>query len=267
MTTTAAQRHTAGIVGAIARAVLPWCLLFVIAKPLLSLRWPPPEWSGTSVRWLWFALGDVAFILPFLAFAVGVTLKDMLGYSRRAFRSGVILGIAMNALCYSLAAWAVPMVHHGHLVGMGTETADVRQFGPRTPMGISDNLRFAEANPPSEYTLEANSPERFPPNVLRWQLHLPIAVAVFGMINVFLGALSAELTVDLRRGRRRNALLALGLAIAVVFQGFQVVAAPIGPFIGSGELRSGILAAWLPLSAPLAGCPVLLYLIRRRRYG
>ncbi|MDE2783588.1 MAG: hypothetical protein OXK77_11580 [Gemmatimonadota bacterium] len=265
--TTSAQTYQPSMIGAITRAVLPWCLLFVIAKPLLSLRWPPPEWSGTLLQWSWFALGDGAFVLPFLAFAVGVTLKDLLGYSRRAFRSGLVIGIAMSALSYSLAAWAVPMVHHRHLVSMGAETADVRRFGPRTPTGILENLRFVQENPPSGYTLEASSPERFPPNVLGWQLHLPVAVAVFGLVNVFLGMLSAELTVDLRRGRRRNALLVLGLVIAVAFQGSQVVAAPIGHFIGSGGLRSGILAAWLPLSVPLAGCLLLPYFIRSRRYG
>lgn len=252
---------------AVVRAVLPWCLLFVAAKPLLGLRWLPPEWSGSFLRWLWFATSDIAFILPFLAFAGGVALKDTLGYSRRVIRAGLVFGIVVGTLCYSLGAWVAPVVDHLNLAGVAAKTADARSFGPRTPRGILDNLRFVEANPPDEYSLRLGNPERSPPNILRWELHLPLAIAVFGLVNVFLGVLSAELTIDLKRGRRRNALMAIGLAVAILFQGFQVVIAPIAPFTAAGTLRSGTLAAWLPLVGPLAGCVLLTYLVRSRRYG
>ena len=202
-----------------------------------------------------------------MAFAGGVTLKDTMGWSRRTVRNAVVLGLVTSSLCYSLAAWAVPVFHHRDLVARGVETEDTRQFGPRTPAGILRNLRFVEAYPPAEHSLRADTPELYPPNVLRWQLHLPLAVAAFGLANVFLGVISAELTVDLRRGRRRNALLAIGIAGAAAFLWLQLVTAPIEPFLGSGEFRSGILAAWLPLSVPIAECLVLMYFVRSRRFG
>ena len=88
----------------VARAVLPWLLLFVVAGPLASLRWPPFEWSGGLLRWLSFVLDDTAFVLPFLVFAGGVALRDTLGYSRQVIRAVVLVGVVASAGCYLLAA-------------------------------------------------------------------------------------------------------------------------------------------------------------------
>lgn len=251
---------------AVARAVLPWLLLFVVAGPLSSLRWPPFEWSGGFLRWLSFVLDDSAFVLPFLVFAGGVALRDTLGYSRQVIRVIVLVGIVASAMCYLLSAWAAPAVAHRVLVRLGPETETARQFGARTPVGVLRNLRFVEANPPDEYTLRVSSPHRFPPNLLLWQLHRPPAMAVFGFINVVLGVIAAQLTIDLKRGRRRNARFAIGLLGAIAFLAFERFVEPTQAFLQSGALRSGIVAAWAPLSFPLAEGLLLFHLVRGRRW-
>ena len=265
--TTATPQPKMKISGAVARAILPWCLLFAAAKPLLSLGWPPPEWSTVFLQWLWFAVDDTSFVLPFAAFAGGVALKSTLGYSRRAFRAAVAVGVVTSSVSYSLGAWVAPTIEHSDLARFGAATADVRKFGPRTPVGVLRNLRSVEANPPDEYSLQAGAPERIPPNILRWELYLPASLAVFGLINVLLGVLAAELTVDLKRGQRRNALLAMGILGGAAFHVLQLLGAPTEPFLQSGSLRSGIAAAWAPLLLPFVESLLLVYLIRDRRYG
>ena len=251
----------------VAKPMLLWWLALVAAKPLLSFRWPPFEWSGGLLRFLWTLIDDTGFVLPFLVFAGAVALRNTCGFSGRVLRATAILGIATSAVSYVLAAWVAPTIHDRELALSGPETTDVRRFGPRTPVGILKNLRYVEANPPGEYSLRVAEPERFPPNVLRWQLHLSATVALFAVINSLLGLLAADVTVDLRRGNRRNARLAIGLMAGIAFLGIERLTEPTGPFLLSGELRSGILAAWIPLLLPTAGCLLLVYLVRRRRYG
>ena len=261
------QRRNERISVSITRALLPWCLLFAVVKPLLSLRWPPFEWSGGWIRWLWIATDDIAFVLPFILFAAGVALKKQMGYSRRTIRAAVTVGIVMSATSYFLAAWGAPAIQHRALARVGSETADARRFGARTPIGILRNLRFAEANPSRELSLRVSDPRQFPPNVLRWELHFPVAMAVFGLTNVFLGVLAAELTVDLKRGRRRNARLAIGLFGGAAFFALHLLASPMEPFLRTGALRSGVGAAWAPLLLPFGECLLLVHLLRIRRYG
>ena len=269
--TAAGQDRRTGLLGALARAILPWCLVVVIAHPLLMLRWQVTEPVRPLLR-LQFILGDLALVLPFLMFAGGVTLRNRLGYSGRAVRSAIVLGATASILVYSLDAWTLPLVEHRDLVNLGPETADVRQFGADTPVGLLRNLRFVEANPPDEYSLSVEHRGQHPPDMLRWMLHLPAAVAVLALVNVFLGFLSAELTFDLRRGRRRNALLAIGVLGAVAFLVIMALTAiprftpPTMKFPTDVYLPSGILAAWIPLALPLAQCVLLACLVRRRRY-
>ena len=100
MTATMAEtrRGHAAWTGAVARAMWPWCLLFIVGKPLLELRRPPYEWSVSSLRWLWGVAEDAALALPFLIFAGGVALVRVLGHSRRLVRTAVAVGISVGAL-------------------------------------------------------------------------------------------------------------------------------------------------------------------------
>ena len=245
--------------------MLPWLLLLVAGN--LFLIWPPLEGDATLLRWMWMFTEHTAFVLPFLLFVAGVALTRKLGYSRRVLRVGVLVGISVVAASCLLGSWLAPELNDRNLASLGAETEDMRRFGPRTPVGVVRNLRFVEANPPEEYSLRVSAPDRFPPNMLRWALHWPVALAVFGLFNVILGVLSAELTVDLARGSRRNARIVIGVLGGMAFYACHVLAGPVEPFLRDGTMRSGVAAAWAPLLLPAAECLILGYLVRRRRYG
>ena len=254
-----------GMWRAVAGAMLPWLLLLVVGN--LLLVWPPLGGDATPQVWLWMFTWHTAFVLPFLLFAAGVALWRKLGYSRRVVRGGAVVGVAVVAASYLLGWWLAPELDDRNLARLGAETEDTRRFGPETPVGVLRNLRFVEANPPEEYSLRASAPHRTPPNVLRWALHSPVALAVFGLLNVILGVLSAELTVDLGRGSRRNARIVIGVLGGMAFYACYVLAGPVEPFLRDGTMRSGVAAAWVPLLLPAAECLILGWLVRRRRYG
>lgn len=266
MTATMAEtrRGHAVWMGTVARAIWPWCLLFIIGKPLLELRHPPYEWPASFLRWAWAVTEDAALVLPFLIFAGGVALVRVLRPSRRLVRTAVIVGISAGAVSYALGAWVAPQVQSRFLAALDPESADLRRFQPRTPTGILENLRFVEANPPEEYTLSVGAPQRFPPNVLRWELHGPPAMAVFAVVNVLLGVLAATLTLDLSRRAQRNARLAIGVFGGIAFFACLAAASPVGPFLRDGTMRSGVISAWAPFVFPIAQAFVLVYLVRRR---
>ena len=137
-----------------------------------------------------------------------------------------------RARCHMyLAGWIEPAIHHRYLVSTGSEAAARTQFGPQTPAGLLRNLRFLEENPPQEYSLSVDAPDQLPPNVLWWVLHRPGALAVFGLVNVLLGVLTAQLTADLRRRSRRNARVAIGVLGAIAFFASMGFASPIEPFL------------------------------------
>ncbi|MXW16980.1 MAG: hypothetical protein F4139_13125 [Gemmatimonadetes bacterium] len=245
--------------------MLPWLLLLVVGN--LFLIWPPLEGDATLLRWTWMFTAHTAFVLPFVLFAAGVALTRRLGYSRQIFRVGALVGISVVAASYLLGSWLAPELDDRYLATLGIEMEDTRRFGARTPVGVVRNLRFVEANPPEEYGLRASTPHRFPPNVLRWALHSPVAVAVFGLFNVVIGILSAELTIALARGSRRNARIVIGVLGGMAFYGCYLLAGPMEPFLQDGTTRSGVASAWAPLVLPAAECLILGYLVRRRRYG
>lgn len=254
-----------GIWRAVAGAMLPWLLLLVVGN--LFLIWPPLEGEATLLGWMWMFTEHAAFVFPFLLFAAGATLWRKLGYSWQILRVGTLVGVSVVAGSYLLGSWLAPELNDRYLAGLGAETKDTRRFGPRTPVGVLRNLRFVEANHPEEYSLRVSVPDRFPPNVLRWEFHWPVALAVFGLFNVILGVLSAELTVGLARGSRRNARIVIGVLGGMALYGCHVLAGPVEPFLRDGTMRSGVAAAWVPLLLPAAECLVLGYLVRRRRYG
>lgn len=261
------HRERAGIWISVAKVVLLWVLLFVIGLALVVFRGAPGGLSGSFLRWLTYATAETAFVLPFTLFAAGVVLTQKLGYSRRVFRAAIAAGIAGGAVAYLLAAWVSPVIEDRYRVSLGGDVADVRRFGPATPAGLARQVRFVEANPPDDYHLAVDAPHRHPPNVLRFKVHLPVALSVFGVINVLLGVLSAELTADLRRGRRRTARLALGVIGGLAFFGFLIVSDPVTPFLNDGTLRSGVGGAWVPLVLPGVQALLFFHLVRRRRYG
>ncbi len=253
-------------IGATAKAVLPWFLLIIVALQFGGLRWPPWEWSQPFLSWMWSVTNGTALVLPFLLFPAGVALAKALGHSRRAFRTAIGVGVLVAACTYVLDAWVEPVVYHHALAAQGTETAHVEKFGLDTPVGIARNLRYVEANPPQQYHLSVERPEQHPPNVLRWLLHQPVAMAAFGLTNVMLGMLAAQLTVGFRSPIRRNTLFAIGAGSGIAFFLLLIATSPIPPFLRDGTLHSGVAGAWLPLSLPIGETLLLYYLVGKRRY-
>ncbi|MYG82150.1 MAG: hypothetical protein F4187_10525 [Gemmatimonadetes bacterium] len=174
------------------------------------------------------------------------------------------MALAVGAVSYYLAAWGAPELESRYWDTLGEETVGQREFGAATPPGIIENLRAVENNPPSRYSLQVANPLQNPPNVLRWYLHLPFAMAVFGLLNALAGVLAAQLTENLGRGPRRNTLLALGVLGGLAFMGILALAGPVAPFLRDGTMRSGILGAWIPLVVPILLCMVLFGIARRR---
>lgn len=251
-------------IGSALRAVVPWCLVVVgslLFFQLLGWR----DGSGSVLWWVWSVVDRVSLVLPFALFASGVALFRVLRNSRRFARAALLFGIALGTLSYVIAGWVEPTLHHRHLVGTGPANAVRTQFGPETPTGLLRHLRFIEENPPVEYSLSVDAPDQHPPNVLRWVLHRPAVLAVFGLVNVFLGVLAARLTANLRRPSRRSARVAIGVFGGIGFFVCMMVASPIEPFLRDGTLRSGALSAWMPLALPLTEALLLCYLIRRKR--
>ena len=267
MTTTRRHRRPFGWVGPSFRAVAPWLLLLVIGRVILTQLWAPPEEASSLSRWLWFMVHDTAMGLPFFLFAVGLALGRVLGHSRGAVRLAVFVGLSVSILSYSLGAWVAPEIEDRILAARGADTVDARRFGSPTPVGILRNLEFVQTNPPPRYRLRTTAPQDFPPNVLLWRLHQPLALAVFGIVNVLLGVLASELTVDLSNRVRRNVRLFIGVGGGVAFLVCVVVASPVEPFLRDGTMRSGIAGAWVPLIMPLVEGLVLQHLVRNRRYG
>ena len=267
MTTTRYRSQTKGWAGACFRAMAPWLLLLVGGKVALTQIWSPLEEAPALSRWLWLIVDDLARVLPFLLFAAGLALGRVRGHSGRAVRVALFFGVSVSILSYGLDAWAAPEIEDRILAARGAETIDVRRFGSETPVGLLRNLEFVQSNPPPRYSLRTSSPQEFPPNVLLWRLHQPLALAVFGIANVLLGLLASELTVDLRNRVRRNVRLAIGVGGGIAFIVCVVVASPVEAFLRDGTMRSGIAGAWLPLLIPLIEGLVLRHLVRNRRYG
>ena len=242
----------------------PWCLLLLGFLLVLQLaQWR--EGMGSVHWWMWFVVGWIGFILPFAMFAAGVALERVRAHSRQVVRQVLPIGIAFGSMSYVLTAWVEPELHHAYLTTLEPVTAERTRFGPETPTGILRNLRFVEANPPEEYSTSVDAPHQQSPNVLRWVLHRPVVLAVFGLINLLLGMLAARVTVHFRRHSRRNARIAIGVLGGIAFFVCVGLASPIQPFLRDGTLRSGILSAWIPLAFPLTEALLLCYLIRRKR--
>ena len=246
-------------------AVLPWLGLLVVLQTVVTSEWPPYAWSGSPTRWASVVVADIGLFLPFLLFAGGSALVRVVGISRRAVRIAIAIGIVAGVLAYLCSAVFRPALVHRSLTQQIANVEEVQPFGPFTPSGLVRNLRFVEQNPPREFSLSTDQLQRRPPNVLAWELHSPIAMAVFGIINLFLGMLVAEATIGMRRPRQWNTRLAIGVVGAIAFYSLMEMGSPIQSFLRGDPMKSGVLAAWGPLALPVAQALVLGYVVWRRR--
>ena len=246
-------------------AVLPWLGLLVLIQTVVTPDWPPYAWSASPTRWASAVVGNIGLFLPFLLFAGGSALVRVVGFSRRVARVAIAIGIVAAALAYLCSAVFRPTLVHRSMAQQVANVEEVQPFGPYTPAGLVRNLRFVEQNPPREFSLGTEQLRRRPPNVLVWELHRPIAMAVFGIINLFLGMLAAEATIGMRRPRQWNTRLAIGVVGAIAFYSLMEMGSPIQAFLRGDPMGSGILSAWGPLALPVTEALLLGYLVWRRR--
>lgn len=247
--------------------IAPWCVLWLGLKLLFVLGWSPDDRHLSSSWWAWALVTDLGDLLPFLAFAGGVALVSGSTGGGRIRWIAPSFALALAALSYTLDAWISPDLRYHYRSVTVVDDGDAQRFGADTPSGIIRNLRFVEANPPDEYSLRVVAPQETPPNVLRWRLHGPMAHAAFGFFNFLAGVLTAQATIGLRRGARRNVRLAVGVIGGLAFLGCVVIASPIPSFLRDGTMQSGVVAAWAPMVLPLAQFGVLLHLVRKRWYA
>lgn len=254
-----------GRIGRILRPTLLWWALLVAGRMLWGLSGSWDSGLDSVLSWVTYTSGNLGFVLPYLLFATGVGLAREFALSRPLIRVAMSLGIALGILSYVLVDWVAPVASYRDRISSGSATYGSVQFGPYTPARVLRTLRHVEANPPEEYSMSVEAPERHPPNVLRWRLHQPAAMGVFGLVNIFLGVLTARLTANMRRRSRRNARVAIGVLGGIAFFVCVMLASPIEPFLRDGTLRPGVPSAWAPLALPLTEALLLGYLIRRRR--
>ena len=245
------------------QAMASWFILWIGLRVLLVLAWPPQGRYPGASWWLWTTTTDLALILPFLLFAGGVALASAVRNLRRVVRIAIPLALFFAVASYCLSAWASPILKH-HSADSPAAAAEAARFGPSTPDVLLGILRDVEANPPDQYSVGVDARDRTLPNVLRWRLHVPLAQAVFGVLNLLLGVLAAQLTANLRRGARRNARLAIGIIGGSAYFLCLAAASPIQPFLRDGTLQSGVLSAWAPLTLPLIELLALFQLVRTR---
>ena len=254
-----------GRIGRILRPTLLWWALLVAGRMLWGLTGSWASGLDSVLSWVTYISANLGFVLPFLLFATGVGLAGEFALSRALIRVAMSLGIALSILSYVLVDWVAPVASYRDRISSGSATYESTQFGPYTPARVLRTLRHVEASPPEEYSMSVEAPERHPPNVLRWRLHQPVAMGVFGLVNVFLGVLTARSTANMRRRSRRNARVAIGVLGGIAFFACVMLASPIEPFLRDGTLRPGVPSAWAPLALPLTEALLLGYLIRRRR--
>ncbi len=244
-------------------SMMPWCVLLLGVSTALLFQGPSGGRLASPLWWMWRVANDLGFVLPFLLFASGVRFGRVMGYSRRLLPTALAFGVAMGAVSYYLSAWGAPELENRYWDTLGPQAVELRQLGAMTPPGILRNLQAVEANPPAEYSVQAGDRARTPPNVLRWRLHLPVAMAVFGLINTLAGVFANQLTENFRQGARRNVQLAVGVLGGLAFFGAVALAGPTEPFLRDGTMRSGILGAWIPLVIPLLLTAVLFGMARK----
>ena len=151
----------------VAKAMLPWLLVFFVAHRMSGFRWPPPRGFGEPYWWLHSAAEDIARILPFVLFAAGVVLVRKLGSGRPLLRAVALVGISLSAVSYALDAWVAPVVRDRYLAGIGAETA-------MGPVRASGRLQGSSG------TCGSSKPILRSGTIFRWRLQSVIRPMCFG---------------------------------------------------------------------------------------
>ena len=226
-------------------------LVDVARRGILAL----PIWS-----WVEFLVSNVGAVLPFAAVAGGLRLARRPG---RQAQAAAVAGLVVGASTYLLTALATPLAEYASLMwGEGEwRRTIVEAFGIQTPNGILRNLRYVLENPPSEYSLSTEHPDRAYPNRLLLFLYLPVATGAIGLLNTFVGLLLGRATASMGVRAQRRTRWSVGLAGATLL--VAVIVLSQGPHRDWANV-SGIAAAWTPVLIPVGELAVLAWVVRRR---
>lgn len=202
--------------------------------------------------------GSVAGVLSFAAVAGGVRLAEFQG---RRLRAAAVAGVAVAVAAYVMAALVQPLAEYAGFSWEDRYGVDIEMFGVQIPPGILRNLAYVLENPPAEYSMSVEHPDRAYPARLVLSLHLPAATAAIALLNTFVGLLLGRATRGMRpRARRRTRW-------SVVLAG--TVAVVVAILLAQGPNRewetvSGVVAAWAPVLVPAAQIGILALVARRR---
>ena len=108
--------------------------------------------------------GNVAGVLSFAAVAGGVRLAEFQG---RRLRAAAVAGVAVAVAAYVMAALVQPLAEYAGFSWEDRYGADIEMFGVQIPPGILRNLAYVLENPPAEYSMSVEHPDRAYPARLR----------------------------------------------------------------------------------------------------
>lgn len=238
-------------------AVAQWLAGLTAAMLLFQVLSTPPlsgTWPGTA--YLWGLPGTVGVLLPFTAFAGGLTLARVsLGTSR-----SILFGAILALLAYMLLAYARPIANHRAAISRDEHGSSVDPLGPSTPGQLKTRRSAVRADPPDRYSFRVDRPLESPPNWLTYRIQSPFALAIFSILAALLGQQTGFLTSGLSPPARRNARWALGLVSGLAFFAAEAVG---GEWVRLALDNSGVAGAWLPMLVPLLEFALLAFVVRR----
>ncbi len=218
---------------------------------------PPVSGGRSALELAWRIPGVLGLLLPFTAFAGGLTLSMVVEVSRR----GILFGSLLALPAYGLLAYVRPIAVYKEAVSLGRDVAIERPMGPSTSGQLRARREAVLATPPATYSFRVSRPLESPPNWLTYQIHSPAVLALFAILGTLLGQFVGFLTSGLSPPARRNARWALGLISSLAFFIAEVAG---GEWVRLDPGNSGLAGAWLPMLVPMVELALLVFLARRR---
>lgn len=196
-------------------------------------------------------------LLPFAAFAGG------LGAGRRPDLSALFLSAAgVAAISFILLGFIAPRLEYEVEREMGLDLASRYPTGPTTIGGLARLRGHVIFEPPASVSFSPERPFQIPANWYTYLIHSSIVLALFAILNAFIGALAAFLTSGLSPPGRRNARWAIGLASGAAFFMMESIG---GDWVRASPTNSGVFGAWAPVLLPIFELVLLLLLLFRAK--
>jgi hypothetical protein len=160
-----------------------------------------------------------------------------------------------------LLAYGAPLAEHS-LSGLhGIDVDSQYPFGPYTPGGLLEIREAVQENPPDAFAKGMSRPLENPPNWWTYLLHSIMAVSGFTLLAALVGKEVGVVTRGIPPPVRANVRWGLGLATMVAFFLAETVSSS---WVRSDPGVSGVLAGWLPLTAPLVELAILSFVARNQ---